>query len=161
MFGFIECEHDPETAGLLFDAAAGWLRERGRERVVGPMDFSTNDECGLLVEGYDRRPLILQPWHPPYYRELIEGCGMTKSMDLLMWWLELGSQMYTDEGFHPMIHELARKVPRSTGSRSATCARRTSRPRWVASSRSTTRPGRRTGASSRSPRRRSVPRPPI
>ncbi len=70
----------------------------------------TNDECGLLIEGYDLAPLILQPWHPPYYAELIEGEGMTKSMDLLMWWLELGEQMYTDEGFHPMIHELAKKV---------------------------------------------------
>jgi GNAT superfamily N-acetyltransferase len=115
MFGFFECERDPEAAGALFDAAAGWLRERGRERVVGPMDFSTNDECGLLVEGYDRRPLILQPWHPPYYRELVEGHGMTKSMDLLMWWLELGSQTYTEDGFHPMIHELAAKVTEEHG----------------------------------------------
>ena len=77
MFGFFECEDDPEAAGLLFDAAADWLRERGRERIVGPMDFTTNDECGLLVEGYDRRPMILQPWHPPYYKELLEGYGMT------------------------------------------------------------------------------------
>jgi GNAT superfamily N-acetyltransferase len=110
MFGFFEAEDDPEVAAALFAAASGWVSERGRERLLGPMDFSTNDECGLLVEGYERAPLILQPWHPPYYRELVEAQGMTKSMDLLMWWLELGSQMYTDEGFHPMIHELARKV---------------------------------------------------
>jgi GNAT superfamily N-acetyltransferase len=110
MFGFFECEQDPETAAALFEAASGWLRDRGRERLLGPMDFTTNDECGLLVEGYDRAPLILQPWHPPYYRELIEGQGLDKSMDLLMWWLNLGEQMYTDEGFHPMIHELAKKV---------------------------------------------------
>lgn len=110
MFGFFECENDPATAKALFGSAGEWLRGRGRERVVGPMDFSTNDECGLLVEGYDIAPLILQPWHPPYYADLIEGEGMTKSMDLLMWWLNLGEQMYTDEGFHPMIHELAKKV---------------------------------------------------
>ena len=110
MFGFFECENDPEAAKALFGAAGEWLRGRGRERVVGPMDFSTNDECGLLIEGYELAPLILQPWHPPYYAGLIEGEGMTKSMDLLMWWLELGGQMYTDEGFHPMIHELAKKV---------------------------------------------------
>ncbi len=110
MFGFFECENDPEAAKALFGAAGEWLRGRGRERIVGPMDFSTNDECGLLIEGYELAPLILQPWHPPYYAGLIEGEGMTKSMDLLMWWLELGGQMYTDEGFHPMIHELAKKV---------------------------------------------------
>ena len=115
MFGFFEAENDPEIAAALLDAAAGWVRERGRERLLGPMDFSTNDECGLLIEGYERRPLILQPWHPPYYRELIEGQGFEKTMDLLMWWLELGSQMYTDEGFHPMIHELARKVTEEHG----------------------------------------------
>ena len=109
-FGFFEAEDDPEVFEALFGAAESWARERGRERLLGPMDFTTNDECGLLVEGYERAPLILQPWHPPYYRELVEAQGMTKSMDLLMWWLELGSQMYTDEGFHPMIHELARKV---------------------------------------------------
>jgi GNAT superfamily N-acetyltransferase len=110
MFGFFESEEDPEVARALLDAAAGWVKEQGRERLIGPMDFSTNDECGLLVEGYDRPPLILQPWHPPHYRELVEGQGFTKTMDLLMWWLELGTQMYADEGFHPMIHELARKV---------------------------------------------------
>lgn len=110
MFGFFESENDPAVAEALIAAACEWVASRGRDRILGPMDFSTNDECGLLVEGYERPPLILQPWHPPYYRELIEGQGFEKTIDLLMWWLELGSQMYTDEGFHPMIHELARKV---------------------------------------------------
>lgn len=115
MFGFFESRADPEVATALLDAAAGWVRDRGRERILGPMDFTTNDECGLLVDGFDRAPLILQPWHPPYYKELIEEQGFTKSMDLLMWWLNLGEQMYTDEGFHPMIHEMARKVTEEHG----------------------------------------------
>jgi GNAT superfamily N-acetyltransferase len=115
MFGFFESEDDPEIAAALLNAASGWVRGRGRERLLGPMDFTTNDECGLLVEGYERPPLILQPWHPPYYAELIEGQGLIKSMDLLMWWLELGGQMYSAEGFHPMIHEVARKVSTEHG----------------------------------------------
>jgi GNAT superfamily N-acetyltransferase len=115
MFGFFESENDPAVAAALFEAARGWLRERGRERLIGPMDFTTNDECGLLIEGYDLAPLILQPWHPPYYAELIEGQGMAKSMDLLMWWLELGGQMYAGDSFHPMIHEMARKVTEEHG----------------------------------------------
>ena len=85
MFGFFESENDPETATALVEAATGWLRARGRERMLGPMDFTTNDECGILIEGYERLPLVLEPWHPPYYRELLEALGMTKSMDLLMW----------------------------------------------------------------------------
>jgi hypothetical protein len=57
MFGFFESENDSETARALVDAATGWLRQRGRERMLGPMDFTTNDECGLLIEGHDRDPL--------------------------------------------------------------------------------------------------------
>jgi hypothetical protein len=113
MFGFFESENDPEVARALADAAAGWLRERGRERMLGPMDFSTNDECGLLVDGYDARPIILQPWHPPHYRELLEGLGMTKTMDLWMWDLWLGELKQGNE-FDPMI-EAAAKISDEKG----------------------------------------------
>jgi hypothetical protein len=105
-FGFFECEEDPEAARALVEAAARWLRERGRERMLGPMDFTTNDECGLLVEGYERRPTVLTPWHPPHYREMLEGLGLTKKVDLLMWWLELGDLAEGNE-FHPLIHAAA------------------------------------------------------
>jgi GNAT superfamily N-acetyltransferase len=108
MFGFFEAENDPEIAAALFDAARAWLRERGRERMLGPMDFTTNDECGLLIEGYDEPSMILEPWHPPYYRELIEGLGMGKAMDLLMWSLWFG-QLKEGTKLHPMIHAAAEK----------------------------------------------------
>ena len=108
LFGFFECENDPQAARALFDAAAEWLVERRRDRMLGPMDFTTNDECGLLIEGYDLRPMILQPWHPPYYRELIEQAGFSKSMDLLMYWLELG-ELKEGDSFHELIHAAARK----------------------------------------------------
>jgi GNAT superfamily N-acetyltransferase len=106
MFGFFESDREPGTAAALLDAAAGWLRERGRERMLGPMDFTTNDECGLLVDGYELAPFVLEPWHPPHYRELLEGLGLTKSMDLLMWKLELGSLKQGDR-FHDLIHQAA------------------------------------------------------
>ena len=67
MFGFFECENDPEVAQALLSTAEEWLRARGRDRMVGPMDFTTNDECGILVEGYDLLPTILTNWHHPYY----------------------------------------------------------------------------------------------
>jgi GNAT superfamily N-acetyltransferase len=108
MFGFFESENDPETATALVEAATAWLRARGRERMLGPMDFTTNDECGILIEGYERPPLVLEPWHPPYYRELLEALGMTKSMDLLMWELYLGTLKQGDR-FHDFIHEAAQK----------------------------------------------------
>jgi GNAT superfamily N-acetyltransferase len=108
MFGFFECENDPEAARALVEAASAWVAARGRERLLGPMDFTTNDECGLLIEGYELDPLILQPWHPPYYRELLEGLGMTKLMDLLMWRLAMGELRRGDQ-FHDFIHEAAEK----------------------------------------------------
>jgi GNAT superfamily N-acetyltransferase len=108
MFGFFESENNPEVARALLDAATDWLRARGRERMLGPMDFTTNDECGLLIEGYELDPLVLEPWHPPYYRELLEGLGMSKTMDLLMWELHLGRLKQGDR-FHDYIHEAARK----------------------------------------------------
>ena len=109
LFGFFECENNAETAVALFEAASIWLRERGRARLLGPMDFTTNDECGLLVEGYDEPSMILEPWHPPYYRELIEGLGMTGAMDLLMWELWLG-RLTQGGQFHEFIEGAAEKA---------------------------------------------------
>jgi GNAT superfamily N-acetyltransferase len=114
MFGFFECERSPETAKALMDAATGWLRERGRERMLGPMDFTTNDECGLLVEGFDLAPFVLEPWHPPYYQELVEGLGLAKAMDLLMWRLELG-QLQQGDRFHDLIHQAAETSAKEHG----------------------------------------------
>ena len=50
----------------------------GRDHAIGPLDFSTNHECGLLVEGFELRPQILENWHHPYYGALLEGCGLTQ-----------------------------------------------------------------------------------
>ena len=68
MFGFLELEDDPEILPALLESGGGWLRERGRDHLVGPMDFTMNDESGVMIEGFERVPMIRQPWHPPYYR---------------------------------------------------------------------------------------------
>jgi hypothetical protein len=108
MFGFFESTDDPEVARALVEAATGWLAERGRERMLGPMEFTTNDEVGLLIEGYDEPTIILEPWHPPYYRTLLEGLGLTKAIDLYMWDLWFG-QLKEGTEFHPLIHAAAEK----------------------------------------------------
>jgi hypothetical protein len=114
MFGFFETVDDREVAAALLGAAEEWLRERGRTRLLGPMDFTTNDELGILIEGHEIRPMILQPWHPPYYRELLDGLGYGKAMDLLMWHLELGELAEGDQ-FAPEIHAAAAKALRDEG----------------------------------------------
>jgi GNAT superfamily N-acetyltransferase len=112
-FGFLELEDDPEAARALLDTAAGWLSERGCERMVGPADFSMNDESGVLIDGFDLRPMIRQPWHPPYYQRLMEDAGMSKAMDLLMWNLEVSDRTRV----LPVIFELAEKVESEHGIR--------------------------------------------
>jgi len=114
MFGFFETVEDPEVAVALLDAASGWAREKGRERLLGPMDFTTNDEIGILIEGYERRPMILESWHPPFYKELIEAAGFDKAMDLLMWELQFGD-LKEGERFDPAIHAAAEKALRDEG----------------------------------------------
>jgi GNAT superfamily N-acetyltransferase len=111
MFGFFECEDDPEVAGALLSAASDWLAARGRDRMVGPMDFTTNDECGVLVDGYDLMPTILTNWHHPYYPGLIEGAGLTKAMDLYMWSLEVSER----SSVNPVIWRAAADVERKYG----------------------------------------------
>jgi GNAT superfamily N-acetyltransferase len=114
MFGFFEAENDPDVARALVEAAADWARARGRDRILGPMDFTTNDECGLLIEGHDLAPLILEPWHPSYYRELLEGLGMTKVMDLWIWRLAMGELKQGDH-FHDLIHQAAKAAAQEHG----------------------------------------------
>jgi GNAT superfamily N-acetyltransferase len=112
LFGWFECEDDPEATRALLDAAEKWLRERDRDRMVGPMDFTTNDECGLLIEGHEHPPIILCPWHHSYYQRIFEqDIGMEKAMDLYMW------SLYVDkrENVHPAIWEMADKLESEHG----------------------------------------------
>ncbi|MEA2332680.1 MAG: hypothetical protein QOH58_2818 [Thermoleophilaceae bacterium] len=92
MFGFLEVEDDLEALRELLDAAAGWLRGRGRDRMVGPMDFTMNDESGVLIEGFELEPLIRQAWQPPYYQRLCEEAGLEKAVDTLMWSLHISGR---------------------------------------------------------------------
>ncbi len=85
LFGFLEFEDDQEILDSLLHAAAAWLRERGCERMVGPMDFVMNEESGVLIEGFELEPMIRQPWHPPYYQTRCEAAGLIKAMDLFHW----------------------------------------------------------------------------
>jgi GNAT superfamily N-acetyltransferase len=112
MFGWFEARDDPLVAAALLEAAEAWLRERKRDRMVGPLSFSTNDQdVGVLVDGFDRPPLILNQWTEPYYPALLEGAGLTKAMDLLMWELYVDSR----ESVHPAILKMADEVKTKHG----------------------------------------------
>lgn len=82
-FGFFDCEGVQATANALFAAAETWLRERGRDTMRGPMNPSTNHECGLLVDGFGEHPMIMTTWNPPYYAGLLDAAGFSKAKDLI------------------------------------------------------------------------------
>lgn len=82
-FGFFECQDDQETANALFGAAESWLRERRLGTMRGPMNPSTNHECGLLVDGFQQHPMIMTTWNPRYYPALVDAAGFAKAKDLV------------------------------------------------------------------------------
>ncbi|KQS31132.1 hypothetical protein [Dyadobacter sp. Leaf189] len=81
-FGFFDTINDQETVNLLLKEASGWLREKGADTVWGPVNLSTNDTCGLLIEGFDRPPVAMMPYNAPYYQQLLENAGLVKKTDL-------------------------------------------------------------------------------
>jgi len=87
-FGFFEVENDPAAAHALLDTARDWTRSHGAEVIRGPVNPSTNYECGLLIEGFDLDPAVMMPYNPSYYADMIEACGFTKAMDLYAYDIE-------------------------------------------------------------------------
>ena len=84
-FGFFESVHDQAVADALFDAAGAWARDHGHDTLRGPASFSTNDDCGLLIWGFDTPPTIMMPHNPRWYPELLDRAGFTKAKDLLVY----------------------------------------------------------------------------
>jgi GNAT superfamily N-acetyltransferase len=112
LWGWFECEQDPEAARGLLEAAEQWLRGHGAGTMIGPMSFTTNDEAGLMIEGFEHPPLILNPWHHRYYQSLLEDdVGLSKAMDLYMWSLSVTGR----DKVHPAIWEMAAKVESEHG----------------------------------------------
>jgi hypothetical protein len=93
-WGFLECVNDQAVADALFDAAGCWLAARGLDTMRGPMNPSTNYECGLLVDGFENRPTFMTAWNPPYYAALCEQAGMKKVKDLLAFWFPAAETGY-------------------------------------------------------------------
>jgi GNAT superfamily N-acetyltransferase len=86
-FGFFECENDAEVAKALYTAAGKFHREKGMDKFIGPMNPSTNDECGFLFEGYYSSPFIMMTYTPEYYHELALASGLEKAKDLYAYYV--------------------------------------------------------------------------
>jgi GNAT superfamily N-acetyltransferase len=81
-FGFFDCIDDPDAALALVSAAELWLRERGLSRMVGPLNFSVNEECGCLISGFETPPAVLMPHSRTWTGRLLETAGLVKAIDL-------------------------------------------------------------------------------
>jgi len=81
-FGLFECIDMPHVARALLDEASRFLKDRSCTQLIGPVNFTMNDEAGVLIEGFEKRPMIMCNYSPPYYRNLLESCEFTKYMDL-------------------------------------------------------------------------------
>jgi GNAT superfamily N-acetyltransferase len=101
-FGFFESVDEQSVADALFAAAADWCGARGHDVLRGPASFSVNDECGLLVEGFEAPPTLMMPHNPPYYIGLLERAGFVKAKDL---WVYQGG---SEEHYVPVPERLAR-----------------------------------------------------
>lgn len=86
-FGFFESINDQEVANALFAHAEAWVKEKGGNKLFGPINLTTNDTCGLLVDGYDKPPMTMMPYNPPYYQDLIRNAQYGDKMDLRAYWI--------------------------------------------------------------------------
>jgi GNAT superfamily N-acetyltransferase len=82
-FGMFEVVKDKQASDLLLDKAEEWCREKKFSKLVGPVNLSTNQECGLLIDGFDTPPVIGITYNPRYYSEFFESWGLKKYKDLV------------------------------------------------------------------------------
>jgi hypothetical protein len=103
-FGFFECLPDYAVAKKLLDAARSWLREQGMEIFRGPANFSSNDEWGMLVRGFDISPVLMMTYNPRYYPEFMDRYGLAKAKDLYAY------RMFIKDGISERLRRTAEKI---------------------------------------------------
>lgn len=89
-FGFFEFIDDEAVSSALFESAAGWLREQGMDRVLGPFNFNSNHEFALLVDGFDSDPMVANPHNPAFYERHYLALGLDPRMDWYAYWFAHG-----------------------------------------------------------------------
>jgi len=107
-FGFFESVDNVEVASLLFKAALNWCRQKGLLSLLGPINFTTNDPCGLLIDGFDRPPVVMMPYNKAYYKNLFENMGFIKEMDLFSY--EIHSHYFKQAELQRLIVRSEEKI---------------------------------------------------
>ncbi|MBI4803223.1 MAG: N-acetyltransferase [Elusimicrobia bacterium] len=106
-FGFFDCIDDREVSSAMFESTLKWLKSSGMDKVRGPVNPSTNETCGLLIEGFDSPPMVMTPYNPAYYAALIEAAGFAKAKDLYAF------QAFTKSGFPERMEKIVARMTRA------------------------------------------------
>jgi GNAT superfamily N-acetyltransferase len=112
-FGFFDCVNEPAVARALFEKAAEVLREAGLDTLRGPYNPSINDDCGVLLNGFEKQPVIGLPWNPSYYASLLEDLGFKKVRTLYVLSLPL-HQLNPPERFTRIVERLKKRANLTT-----------------------------------------------
>lgn len=112
-FGFFECVNDARVAAALFEKAEEFAATEGMDTLRGPVNPSTNDETGVLVQGFESPPVILMPYNPPYYADLIENCGFSKAKDLYA--LDIRREVIQDEKMMSKLERITDMICKREG----------------------------------------------
>ena len=125
LFGFFECAEDPASAAALLAAAETAARSRGMRRLLGPVNLTTHDETGVLLEGFDSPPTLQSPYNPPYYRSLLESSGYALTRQYHAYSATPTSPV------GPAIRRLVRSAARGTGVTGGLRVRSVDLSRWL------------------------------
>jgi GNAT superfamily N-acetyltransferase len=109
-YGFFECIDDLEVSTALFDRAESWLKERGFLIMRGPMNPSTNHECGLLIRGQSQHPTTMTTWNPKYYESLHEQNRFVKAQDLVAYILPIEKV----DALPPKVYAYANRIRKNS-----------------------------------------------
>jgi len=109
-FGLFECIEEYAVAERLLSTARDWVKARGKTAIRGPMNYSVNEECGLLVDAFDDAPRPLMTYNPPYYKAFIERFGFVKAMDLLAYYRDVGNFRDAEKAMDPQLVRVTKKL---------------------------------------------------
>ncbi len=109
-FGFFEVLPDQEAATALLATAEDYVRSQGMTAIRGPMNFSTNEECGLLIDGWNGPPVILLTYNPRYYVDLIEDAGYTKAQDMYAYLIDTDYYQADGTGLNPKLLRVVNRI---------------------------------------------------
>ena len=89
LIGFFECIDHSEIGQALLDEATNWLKQQGMTQARGPIDLSTHNNCCFLVDGFESDPMLMMPYNPKYYLDIMKANGWHQAKDAYAYDLSL------------------------------------------------------------------------